>query len=124
MIRVAKDEFAGRYALAADARNCRLRDPVVKPERLVVAIGTMTALHAVWKLDDSAGRVRQYRALRAAGVLELLLRYAMNDEDGVNGRLSASAELPRHGVALFGVAENSRALVSCNAFLKLDGERL
>jgi len=100
-----------------------LRDSVVKPERLVVALGTMTALHAAWKFDDAAGRVRQHRALRAAGVLELLRRHAMNDEDGVNRRLSASAKLPRLGVALFGVTENSRALASGDAFLELDGER-
>ena len=46
----------------------------------------------------------------------------MNDEDGVNRRLSASAELPRRGIALFAIAENSRAFDSDDAFLKLDGE--
>ena len=47
----------------------------------------------------------------------------MNDDDRVNRRLSASAELPRGGIAFFSVAEDVRSLLSRDAFLKLDRER-
>ena len=48
--------------------NRRLRDAVVKPERLVVALRAVAALHTARQLDDAAGRQGDERALRVAGV--------------------------------------------------------
>ena len=82
----------------------------------------MAALHAARKFDDSV-RAGQQRALRPACVVERLRRERVHDDDGVNRRLTASTELPRGRIAFFSVAQNVRALLLRDAFLKLDRER-
>ena len=57
VVRVPEDELAGGDALAADPGNRRLRDAVVKSERLVIAVGTISALHGPGQLNDAACRV-------------------------------------------------------------------
>src|SRR5258706_303349 len=71
VIRLAENKLAGGTALATDARNRRLRDAVVNPERLAVPVGTVTALHVAWQLDDAARRGGKQRPLRVAHALEL-----------------------------------------------------
>ena len=71
VIGVTQDELPRGNALAADSGNRRLRDAVVKPKRLVVALRAVAALHTAFQLDDAAARQGDERALRVAGVLEL-----------------------------------------------------
>ena len=63
VIRVPEDELAGGNAVAADAGDRRLCDAVVKPERLVIAVRPVAALHAAGELGHAALPSR--RAARA-----------------------------------------------------------
>ena len=97
VVRVTQDELARGNALAADPGNRRLRDAVVKPERLVVALGAVAALHAAGQLDDTAARLGDERALRVAGGVELGGRDRVNEDDGMERRERRAAKFPLAG---------------------------
>ena len=107
-----------------DSGNRRLRDTVVKPERLVIALGSVSGLHATGQLDDAACRVDEERALRTARVLEPFIRFRVNDQDCMDGRLPRPAQLPFDRVALFGIAKNSRTVRVGDPLLELERKRV
>ena len=123
VIRVPEDELAGGNAFAADSGDRRLRDAVVKAERLVIAVGPVSALHRAGEFDDASCRLCEQRALCLAGAFERSRRDRMNDHDGMNRRLRGAAQFPVARIALFRVAENFRSVLARNPFLEFDGER-
>jgi len=56
VVQVTEDELARRNTLAADPGNRRLRDTVMKPERLVVARGAVAALPAADQFGHALAR--------------------------------------------------------------------
>jgi len=53
VVLIPEDELAGGYAVAGDAGNRWLRDAVVKPERLLIAVGSASSLHAAGQFGDT-----------------------------------------------------------------------
>ena len=123
VILVTEDELARRHAGAGDPGNRRLGDAVVKPERLVIAVGTVAALHVARPLDDGPGGVGNQRAQRRTGAFEFTGGDRVDDDDSVNRRLAGGAQLPLARIAFGGVAEDSRARGVRHPLLELLRER-
>src|SRR5258708_4414297 len=109
MVLVPEDELARGDAVAGDSGNRGLCDAVVESERLVIALGSVTALHAAGHLDDAASRVVKKRALCQAGSFERRLRRRVNDKDRMDGRFRGAAQFPFGGIALLGISKDFRS---------------
>ena len=123
VVRVPEDELAGGNAFTADAGDRRLCDAVVKPERLMIPVGPVAALHRAGELGHATCRLREPRTLCLACAFECSRRDRMNEDDGMNRRLCGTAEFPVARGAFFRVAENFRTVLARHPFLELDRER-
>ena len=123
MVQVPEDELAGRYAVAVSAGDRRLRDAVMKPERLVIVSGRMPRAGCPVFVDTARGRPAEWRQLALCDRgLERLLVVPVDDEERVQRLRARSAELPAPR-SLSSVSPRIRDRAGGDALLKLRRER-